>query len=110
MLFFIETFKYPFSVFSLMDLSAATSLADPQFLADQIQNQVDSIAGKHIDLVSLQLLANIIEDIDIIYIIAVNFAITTQGLIRILTFQLPSGGPGSYYTSLLIQIMLPEIF
>jgi small conductance mechanosensitive channel len=52
-----------------MDLSAATSLADPQFLADQIQNQVDSIAGKHIDLVSLQLLANIVDDIDIIYII-----------------------------------------
>lgn len=54
----------------------------------------------------------IIYIIDIIYIIAVNFAITTQGLIRILTFQLPSGGPGSYYTSLLIQIMLiaPLIF
>ena len=50
--------------------------------------------------------------IDIVYIISVNFAITTQGLIRILTFQLPSGGPGSYYTSLLIQIMLiaPIIF
>src|SRR5512137_3042579 len=42
----------------------------------------------------------VIYIIDVVYIIVVNFAITTQGLIRILTFQLPSGGPGSYYTSL----------
>ena len=54
----------------------------------------------------------IIYIIDIVYIITINFAITTQGLIRILTFQLPSGGPGSYYTSLIIQIILiaPIIF
>ena len=57
-----------------MDLSAATSLADPQFLADQIQNRVDLAAGKHIDLVSLQLLANTVDDIDIISIL-VNFII-----------------------------------
>ena len=58
----------------MMDLSAATSLADPQFLADQIQNRVDLAAGKHIDLVSLQLLANTVDDIDIISIL-VNFII-----------------------------------
>jgi small-conductance mechanosensitive channel len=58
----------------MMDLSAATSLADPQFLADQIQNRVDLAAGKHIDLASLQLLANTVDDIDIISIIA-NFII-----------------------------------
>lgn len=54
----------------------------------------------------------VIYIIDVVYIIVVNFAITTQGLIRILTFQLPSGGPGSYYTSLIFQIMLisPIIF
>ena len=57
-----------------MDLSAATSLADPQFLADQIQNRVDLAAVKHIDLVSLQLLANTVDDIDIISIL-VNFII-----------------------------------
>ena len=57
-----------------MNLSAATSLADPQFLADQIQNRVDLAAGKHIDLASLQLLANTVDDIDIISIIA-NFII-----------------------------------
>lgn len=57
-----------------MDLSLATSMADPQFLAYQIQNQVDSIAGKHIDLASLQLLANIVDDINIISIV-VNFII-----------------------------------
>jgi len=48
-----------------MDLSAATSLADPQFLAGQIQNRVDLIAGKHIDLIPLQVLANTVDDIDI---------------------------------------------
>ena len=58
----------------MMDLSAATSLADPQFLADQIQNRVDLAAGKHIDLASLQLLANTVDDIDIISIL-VNFII-----------------------------------
>jgi small-conductance mechanosensitive channel len=57
-----------------MNLSAATSLADPQFLADQIQNRVDLAAGKHIDLASLQLLANTVDDIDIISIL-VNFII-----------------------------------
>jgi small-conductance mechanosensitive channel len=49
-------------------------LADPQFLADQIQNRVDLAAGKHIDLASLQLLANTVDDIDIISIL-VNFII-----------------------------------
>ena len=57
-----------------MELSAVTSLADPQYLADQIQNRVDLIAGKHIDLASLQLLANTVDDIDIISIL-VNFII-----------------------------------
>ncbi len=57
-----------------MDLSAATSLADPQFLADQIQNRVDLAAGKHIDLVPLQVLANTVDGIDIISIL-VNFII-----------------------------------
>jgi small-conductance mechanosensitive channel len=52
-----------------MDLTAATSLADPQFLADQIQNRVDLIAGKHIDLVPLQVLANTVDDIDIVSIL-----------------------------------------
>lgn len=48
-----------------MDLSAATSLADPQYLAGQIQNRVDLAAGKHIDLVPLQVLANTVDDIDL---------------------------------------------
>ncbi len=44
------------------------SLADPQLMADQIQYQVDSIAGRHVDLASLRLLADAIEGIDVIYI------------------------------------------
>ena len=51
-----------------MDLSRAMSLADPQLMADRIQYQVDSIAGRHIDLASLRLLADAIEGIDVIYI------------------------------------------
>jgi small-conductance mechanosensitive channel len=57
-----------------MDLSAATGLADPQYLAGQIQNRVDQIAGKHIDLVPIQVLANTVDGIDIISIV-VNFII-----------------------------------
>jgi hypothetical protein len=54
----------------------------------------------------------IIYLIDLVYLLAVNFTITTQGIIRILTFQLPTGAPGSFYTSLIIQIILisPIIF
>lgn len=52
-----------------MDLSLATSLSDPQFLADEIQNLVGLIARKPIDLASLQLLADIVADIDIISIL-----------------------------------------
>jgi small conductance mechanosensitive channel len=70
-----------------MDLSAATSLADPQFLADQIQNRVDLAAGKHIDLVSLQLLANTVDDIDIIsilvhFIIIIIIILITRSAVR----------------------------
>jgi small-conductance mechanosensitive channel len=70
-----------------MDLSAATSLADPQFLADQIQNRVDLLAGKHIDLVSLQLLANTVDGIDIIsilvhFIIIIIIILITQSAVR----------------------------
>jgi small-conductance mechanosensitive channel len=70
-----------------MDLSAATSLADPQFLADQIQNRVDLAAGKHIDLVSLQLLANTVDDIDIIsilvhFIVIIIIILFTRSAVR----------------------------
>lgn len=51
-----------------MDLSRAMSLADPQLLADQIQYQVDSISGRHVNLTSLQVLADAIDEIDIISI------------------------------------------
>jgi small-conductance mechanosensitive channel len=70
-----------------MNLSAATSLADPQFLADQIQNRVDLAAGKHIDLVSLQLLANTVDDIDIIsilvhFIVIIIIILFTRSAVR----------------------------
>lgn len=52
-----------------MDLSRAMSLADPQLMADRIQYQVDSIAGRHVNLTSLQILADAIDEIDIISIL-----------------------------------------
>ena len=52
-----------------MDLSALMRTADPQSLADGIQSSVDSVAGKHIDLVSLQRLADTISGIDISFIV-----------------------------------------
>jgi len=57
-----------------MDLTAALSLTDPQILADRIQVTVDSITGRHIDLVTLQILADTVQDIDITFII-VNFIV-----------------------------------
>lgn len=52
-----------------MDLSAVSTLADPQNLADEIQFGVDSVAGKHIGLASLQFLANALDGIDVTFII-----------------------------------------
>lgn len=57
-----------------MDLTAALSLTDPQILADRIQVAVDSMTGRHIDLVTLQILAHTVQDIDITFII-VNFIV-----------------------------------
>lgn len=44
------------------------NLTDPQVLANLVQRNVDSIAGKHIDLASFQLLANILHDLDVTFI------------------------------------------
>jgi small conductance mechanosensitive channel len=52
-----------------MDSTAALSLTDPQILADKIQVGVDSITGRHIDLVTLQLLADTVQGIDVTFII-----------------------------------------
>lgn len=60
----VETFKYSFSMLPSMDLDAAVNLTDPKMLADQIQYSVDSMTGKHVDLVSLQILADTVHSID----------------------------------------------
>ncbi len=52
-----------------MNLSVvAANLTDPQSIADLIQVSVDSVAGKHINLTSLQLLANVLHDLDATFI------------------------------------------
>lgn len=50
-------------------LTVIPNLANPQNLADDIQSCVDLVAGRHINLTSLQFLANAIDGIDIAFII-----------------------------------------
>lgn len=57
-----------------MDSIDPLSLTNPQILAERIQVGVDSITGRHIDLVSLQVLADTVQGIDVTFII-VNFII-----------------------------------
>jgi small-conductance mechanosensitive channel len=57
-----------------MDLSAVQSITDPQSLAQEVQSSLDSIAGKHIDLTSMQLLADAISGMDIVFM-AVNIIV-----------------------------------
>ena len=52
-----------------MNLSiVAADFTNPQGIADSIQVSVDSIAGRHINLTSLQLLANVLHDLDATFI------------------------------------------
>jgi len=48
-----------------MDLTSLTGAADPIFMANWIQHTVDSLTGRHIDLVFIQIMAGAISSIDI---------------------------------------------
>ncbi len=52
-----------------MDLSVLAGAADPQILVNEIQLSMDSLLGRHIDLASLQFLANAIRGIDAAFIL-----------------------------------------
>lgn len=52
-----------------MDLSAITSAANPRSLADAIQSGVDSMAGRHVNLTSLQIVADALSSIDLPFIV-----------------------------------------
>ncbi len=48
-----------------MNLTAMAGMTDPILMANWIQQAVDSMTGRHVDLVFIQILANTISDIDV---------------------------------------------
>lgn len=78
-----------------MDLSAVSTLADPQNVADGIQSGVDLVAGKHIGLASLQFLADALDGIDVTFIIInliviIIIVLLTRAAVRIVDRMLIS--------------------
>ena len=65
-----------------MNLTAIASMSDPIILANEIQYAVDSLTGKHVDLIFIQILANAIRSIDVPFIFV---SIITILLIALLT-------------------------
>lgn len=66
-----------------MDISAIIDLVDPQTLRRELQSGVDSLAGRHVNMTSVEVLLNAIDSIDIVFI-AVNIIIIS--VIVFLTF------------------------
>ena len=65
-----------------MDLTALTGAADPLLMANWIQRTVDTLTGRHIDLVFIQIMASAISSIDIPLILV---SIIMIALIALLT-------------------------
>ncbi len=66
-----------------MDVEAVLDLVDPQTLREGIQSGVDSLAGRHINMTSVEVLLNTIDSIDIVFL-AANIIIIS--IIAFLTF------------------------
>lgn len=71
-----------------MNLTAVVDMTNPVLLADWIQRTVDSLTGKHVDLIFVQIMADTINDIDLASIIINIFfvliiALLTSTLVRI---------------------------
>ena len=64
-----------------MDLTAIIGMTDPIVLANWIQKTVDSLTGKHFDLVFIQIVANAISNIDIVSIFLTIIVIIFIGLL-----------------------------
>ena len=64
-----------------MNLTAIAGMTDPIVLANWIQKTVDSLTGKHFDLVFIQIVANAISNIDIVSIILTIIIIIFIGLL-----------------------------
>ncbi|HUS75962.1 MAG TPA: mechanosensitive ion channel family protein [Methanothrix sp.] len=76
-----------------MNLTSMAGLTDPILLANWIQQAVDSLTGKHIDLVFIQILANVINDINLASIflnvfIIILVALLTRTTVRIVDHML----------------------
>jgi small conductance mechanosensitive channel len=52
-----------------MNLTAIAGMSDPIIFANEIQYAVDSLTGKHVDLIFIQILANAIRSIDVPFIL-----------------------------------------
>jgi small-conductance mechanosensitive channel len=71
-----------------MNLTAIAGMTDPIILANWIQMTVDSLTGKHVDLVFIQIVANAISNIDLVsilltIIIIILIALLTRTAARI---------------------------
>ena len=64
-----------------MNLTAMAGMTDPILLANWIQKAVDSMTGRHVDLVFIQILANTISSIDLTSIFLNVFFITVIALL-----------------------------
>jgi len=71
-----------------MNLTAMAGMTDPILMANWIQQAVDSMTGRHVDLVFIQILANTISDIDVASIFlnvffVVLIALLTRTAVRV---------------------------
>ncbi|MCX6676541.1 MAG: mechanosensitive ion channel [Methanothrix sp.] len=71
-----------------MNLTAMAGMTDPILLANWIQQSVDSMTGRHVDLVFVQILANTIRSIDLAFIfvstvVIIIIALLTRTAVRI---------------------------
>ncbi|MCX6673188.1 MAG: hypothetical protein NTY37_05365, partial [Methanothrix sp.] len=71
-----------------MNLTAMAGMTDPILLANWIQQSVDSMTGRHVDLVFVQILANTISSIDLAFIfvsivVIIVIALLTRTAVRI---------------------------
>lgn len=63
-----------------MDISTIVELADPQTLRHEIQSSVDSLAGRHINMTSVEVLLDAIDSIDLVFI-TINLVIISAIII-----------------------------
>jgi small-conductance mechanosensitive channel len=71
-----------------MDISTIVDLADPQTLRHEIQSGVDSLAGRHINMTSVEVLLDAIDSIDLIFITANLIIISLILILTVITARI----------------------